>query len=358
MPGGRKCEGKKMSRMKKRKGNGFFRVLWHLVADILVTVLCLAIILLGVVWVFEKGPSPTLTAMFCRSVRETSALRWMPGIFLSSEEQAMYLTENTENAETAMVNTSLIRVAAAEKGENESGSKQENLELVNISYGNCKGKLLIVHDPKTVTLGISGNFTTDPGLQLTEMVEKYHGIAGTNAGGFIDNNGLGNGGQPSGLVIYEGEIVFGSAGQSYNVIGLDRDGILHVGTMTGQAALDAGVYSGVSFVTHDGIASSLIINGEVQRQNLSSGVNPRTAIGQREDGALLLLVLDGRSINTLGATMENEVDILLEYGAVNAGNLDGGSSSVMVYDGKIINHCASVTGPRGIPTAFIVLGEE
>ena len=68
-------------------------------------------------------------------------------------------------------------------------------------------------------------------------------------------------------------------------------------------------------------------------------------------------MLDGRSINTLGATMQDVADIMLEYGAVNAGNLDGGSSSVMVYDGEIINNCASVTGPRNIPTAFIVLPE-
>ena len=86
-------------------------------------------------------------------------------------------------------------------------------------------------------------------------------------------------------------------------------------------------------------------------------MNPRTAIGQREDGALLLLVLDGRSVNTLGATMEDIVNIMLDYGAVNAGNLDGGSSSLMVYEGEIINNCASVTGPRRIPTGFIVLKE-
>ena len=128
--------------------------------------------------------------------------------------------------------------------------------------------------------------------------------------------------------------------------------------MTGREALDAGIRWGVSFTTHDGIASSLIINGEVQNQNLGPGVNPRTAIGQREAGALLLLVLDGRSSKTLGATLENVVDIMLSYGAVNAGNLDGGSSSVMVYDGEIINNCASITGPRGIPTGFIVLREE
>jgi len=99
------------------------------------------------------------------------------------------------------------------------------------------------------------------------------------------------------------------------------------------------------------------VNGEIQRYNLASGVNPRTAIGQREDGAILLLVLDGRSVSTLGATLQDVCDVMLEYGAVNVGNLDGGSSSVMVYDGEIINNCASVTGPRYIPDGFIVLKE-
>ena len=114
----------------------------------------------------------------------------------------------------------------------------------------------------------------------------------------------------------------------------------------------------MSFTTHDGIASSLIINGEIQNRNLGPGVNPRTAIGQCENGDLLLLVLDGRSSKTLGATLNDVVDIMKERGAVNAGNLDGGSSSVMVWEGEIINDCASVTGPRSIPTGFIVLREE
>jgi exopolysaccharide biosynthesis protein len=179
-----------------------------------------------------------------------------------------------------------------------------------------------------------------------------------NAGGFVDNNGLSNGSVPLGLVVRDGTILFGDAYTRYNIVGLDGEGKLLVGTMTAQDALDQGMKYGVSFVTHDGIASSLIINGEIQTQNLGVGVNPRTAIGQREDGALLLLVLDGRSSKTLGATVENVVDIMLQYGAINAGNLDGGSSSVMVYDGEIINNCASVTGPRSIPTGFIVLGEE
>ncbi len=318
-----------------------------------VTLLCVVIVLLGVIWVLERGPSPTITGMFTRSVRETSAIRWISNIFLTDEELDLYKSVSTEDMTTESVNTSLIHVAEGSVIQ-QSG---ESIQLVDIAEGTCKGKLLIVADPKQVILGTSDEFVKQPGLQLTDMVAKYDGIAGINAGGFNDENGTGNGGIPQGLVISGGEIVWGNEYTTYNMVGLDVNGILHVGAMNGTTALEQGIYWAVSFVTHDGLASSLIINGEVQRQNLGGGVNPRTAIGQREDGALLLLVLDGRSINTLGATMEDVVNIMLEYGAINAGNLDGGSSSVMVYNGEIINHCASVTGPRKIPTGFIVLKE-
>ena len=313
----------KKKRPKKKK-----HIFGRFMAFLGLTLLCVVLTLAGVVWVALRGPSPTMTGAVCNSLRETSALRWIPGLFLSEEELDSYLLKSTEDLDTEQVNTSLIHIAEARQSE--SGPETPYLELVDIAYGTCRGKLLIVREPKSVILGTSGRFGVDPGLQLTEMVAKYNGLAGTNAGGFIDNNGLGNGGTPTGMVISEGEILYGEASTRYNVIGLDKDGVLLVGTMTGSEALERGMKYGVSFVTHDGIASSLIINGEVQTQNCGPGVNPRTAIGQREDGAILLLVLDGRSSKTLGATLENVVDIMLQYGAVNAGNLDGGSSSVMV----------------------------
>jgi len=320
-----------------------------------ITLLCLVLCLLGIIWVLERGPSPTVTGMFTRSVRETSAIRWISNIFLTDEELNEYKSVSTEDLATESVNTSLIHVEKAAK-RRESG-ESESVKLIDIAEGTCKGKLLIVSDPKQVILGTSDEFVKQPGLQLTDMVAKYNGLAGINAGGFNDENGTGSGGIPQGIVIVDGQVVYGNDLTPYHLVGLDRDGILHVGSMSGRDAVANGIQWAVSFVTHDGLASSLIINGEIQRQNLGGGVNPRTALGQRDDGALLLLVLDGRSINTLGATMEDVVNIMLEYGAVNAGNLDGGSSSVMVYDGEIVNHCASVTGPRRIPTGFIVLKE-
>lgn len=329
-------------------GRGVFFLFW--------TLLLTAGVLLGVIWVMEKGPSPTLTATFCRSMRETSALRWVPGIFLSEAEIDALKSADTRDVDTQPVNASLIHVAQGD-GAPEEQEAGPDVELIDIADGTVKGKLLIVRDPSRVVLGVSDNLGRQAGLQLTDLTAKYDAVAGINGGGFNDENGLGNGGIPQGLVITGGEMVWGDPWTTYHVIGFDSGNILHVGRMTGEEAMNLGIRDAVSFVTHDGLASALIINGEVQTQNLASGVNPRTAIGQREDGAVLLLVLNGRSFDTFGATMENICDVMLSYGAVNAGNLDGGSSTVMVYEGKIVNNCASVTGPRNIPTGFVVLRE-
>ena len=83
-------------------------------------------------------------------------------------------------------------------------------------------------------------------------------------------------------------------------------------------------------------------------------MNPRTAIGQREDGSVLLLVIEGRQTASLGATYLDLIDIMLEFGAVNAANLDGGMSSSMAYEGEeILNNC-SIKGARDMPTAFVI----
>ena len=83
-------------------------------------------------------------------------------------------------------------------------------------------------------------------------------------------------------------------------------------------------------------------------------LNPRSVIGQREDGAFLLLVVDGRQPHSLGAKYEDIIAIMQEYGAMTAGNLDGGNSSVLMYDGNMINTTVSMYGARNLPTAFIV----
>ena len=134
-----------------------------------VTLLCVLLTLLGLIWVLERGPSPTVTGMFTRSVRETSAIRWISSIFLTEEELENYKSVSTENTVTEAVNTSLIHIAEG----TEALPPSESIRLIDIAEGTCKGKLLIVSDPKQVILGTSDQFVKKPGLQLTDMVAKY-----------------------------------------------------------------------------------------------------------------------------------------------------------------------------------------
>ena len=348
-----------------RKWNSPLRRLGRFFTVVLVTLLLLVILLLGLIYVLERGPSPTVTELFCRSMKETSALKWVPNLFLS-EKELSFLEVSAEDIALGdaqeSVNLNLIHIASPAEGKEEGGAEPAEetpyLQLIEIKGSTYKGKLLIVRDPKSVIVGTSDNLGKAAGLQLTDMVAKYDGIAGINGGGFNDEKGRGNGGIPTGLVIQDGKIVYGNAATNYSsVVGLDGDGRLLLGRYSGQGALDAGIRYAVNFNMEGAIDGALVINGQIQTQNLDSGINPRTAIGQRADGSLLLLVLDGRQVGTLGATLEDVCDVMLAYGALNVGNLDGGSSSVMVYEGEIINSCASVTGPRYIPDGFIVLKE-
>ena len=104
---------------------------------------------------------------------------------------------------------------------------------------------------------------------------------------------------------------------------------------------------------------ALIVNSNPMKTTGSSGgLNPRTAIGQRKDGSVLLLVIDGRQPHSLGANFKDLIDVMQKYGAVNAGNLDGGSSSMLYYNNELITTCASLYGPRKIPNGFAVLPKE
>ena len=103
----------------------------------------------------------------------------------------------------------------------------------------------------------------------------------------------------------------------------------------------------------------LIINGEKRESNgLGSGANPRTAIGQRKDGAVLMLVTDGRgSSGHLGATAKDLIEIMDEYGAVNAANIDGGSSTTMYYEDKYLQTSVTLYYSNkswNLPEAFII----
>jgi exopolysaccharide biosynthesis protein len=222
-----------------------------------------------------------------------------------------------------------------------------------------------------VYLGTSNrDFTNQkPGMQLNKAMEKYGAAAGINGGAFWDN-GTGDpkvGTTPEGLVISQGQVLWNQKDTYFpdnGFAGFNQDNVLIVAkSMTRSQAIELGIRDGVAFgpvLIMDGKGNAEVYN------NKSGGQNPRTCIGQRADGAVIFLCIDGRQANSLGGTYADCIDILTEYGAVNACNLDGGSSSTMFYRdvyGKykekgsvfmVNNYSLLASEPRRMPTFFLV----
>ena len=338
------------------KRHGILIVIRRILLLITGTLLMALLAVAGVVYVILCGPSESAQELLTRSMKETSAIGFIPDLYLSEDRVAEIMSYKDTVIETQEVNTSLITISATKKKtdtEVQDGSDMDSMkddsgvEFVEITGAAYRGIMMIVEDPTRMFIGVPDSFG-DKGLELENLIKKYDATGGINAGGFYDPGGNGTGGIPDGIVITNGELIWGNKNTISTVIGFDEEGILHVGKMSGKEALERKIQWACSF------GPVLIVNGESQADSLPSGVNPRTAIGQRADGAVLLLVIDGRQITSLGATLEDLAGIMFEYGAVNAANLDGGSSSQMIYNNKSLNVNVSVRGPRPMPTAFLV----
>lgn len=231
--------------------------------------------------------------------------------------------------------------------------KYEIDHVVGTTY---EGYMLIVYDPDLVKVAVNPNM--DSGAMapsLEDYVQMTGAIAAINAGGFEDAGGTGNGGRAFGLVVHEGKLISGGLNEYQQVIGIDSEGKLICSGMTGQQALDWNIQEGVTF-------GPTLINSFHQVFEEGQGdvpyLNPRTAIGQRPDGTFLLLVLDGRGPSSFGALYQDIVDVMFDYGAYMASNLDGGNSTAMIFDGEYVNHTVSMYGSRHLPTAFVVMEEK
>ena len=356
----------KKKKKSRRKARRFFGFLGKLLLFLVETALLLVIALYGVMFVLAKGPSPTARDLFVMSVRETSAVGWLANIYFTDEEIAK-IENRVEVEDYIETDTSLIQIpkeTVAPEGENspeDQGPKPDAWGLVDedgdgiilkeVKGEGYSGYMMIVLDPSRVIVGSNPEYYGDCGFTVEEMVQRFDAVAGTNAGGFYDPDGKGNGSIPDTMVVFEGKVYYAGNGIRKGFVGIDSNHILHVATRITEAEiLEKDIRYGVCF------GPVLIVNGEPCELD-SGGVNPRTAIGQRSDGAILMLVIDGRQVISMGATMHDLVDIMMDYGAVNACNLDGGSSTLMWYDGDYVNNCASVIGIRPVPTAILVLKE-
>ncbi len=206
----------------------------------------------------------------------------------------------------------------------------ENLKkpykIIPISDKNYKGYLAVIYDPSRISVATTKHLN-EVGQYVTEMASENKAYLAINGGGFLDQNQKGTGGIPEGVLIQNNKVLSDSQYGSFGgIIGFTKEHKLFLGKMNAEEALEKGVRDAVSF------RPFLIVNGKksITSGNGGWGYAPRTAIGQRKDGIVLMLVLDGRTIQNPGATLVDLMNILYNYGAINAANLDGGTSSVMV----------------------------
>lgn len=330
------------------------KILLRIFALVVETVLLLFIGLYGILFIVAKGPSPTATTLFVKTVRETSAMKFLANLYLSDEE--IEQIEKVNLAEYQQTDASLINMGQVNGNVDAFGKVDEDgdgIILEEVKGAGYQGYMMIVLDPSRVIMGTHPESYGVNGYTVEEMVQSYNAVAGVNAGGFYDPNGTGNGSIPDSLVVYEGVMYYPELGIREGFVGLDDNHIMYTGPMSIEDIQAANIQYGVCF------GPALIMNGvPVDPSTLTSGINPRTAIGQRSDGAILLLVIDGRQASSLGATYQDLSDVMFEYGAVTACNLDGGSSSMMYYNGAYVNNSASVIGIRPVPDTFIVLAKE
>jgi len=274
-------------------------------------------------------------------------------IFLTEEEVMAIASSNVVEVGEIETDTTLLNFTETEQKEEqvaESDEETPDIEIVPVKGALYNGKMMIIKDPSRVKVGICDKFDrTKRGMTLLEICEKYDAIAGINGGRYYDDYGFGKGGEPKGIVFSEGELVYGDLNTTYDIYGFDNNNVFICGRMTGKQAVERGFRDAVTF------GPALVVNGEaVSSTGTGGGLNPRTAIGQRADGSVLLLVIEGRQTSSIGASYLDLIEIMLEFGAVNAANMDGGMSSSMAYEGEeIINNC-SIKGPRDMPTAFVV----
>ncbi|MBU5590272.1 phosphodiester glycosidase family protein [Clostridium sp. MSJ-4] len=245
---------------------------------------------------------------------------------------------------------------------NKISIKHKNSDEVmryDINTDRFDGYLLEIKNPTKVKVSMT-KYLGEKGQKTSEMAIDKNAIAAINGGSFIDKSSdgmlyAGTGASPGGYVISNGKVIFPTENidenAKENVVAFTKEGKLIVGDHTIKDLKKLNVMEAICFRP-----PTLIVNSERQiKDKLKDGYNPRTAVGQKADGTVLFLVVDGRkSLTKLGASLYDLQEILLERGAINAGNLDGGYSSTMYYEEEVINSPNSWDGERSVATAFYV----
>lgn len=165
-------------------------------------------------------------------------------------------------------------------------------------------------------------------------------VQAANAGAILAINGDYYGAQERGYVLRNDVLYRASAQSGTDALVIGADGNFRIIT-EGETSADTLVREGAWQVLTFGPA---LINGGQVTVSSSDEVgramtsNPRTAIGQISEGHYLLVVSDGRTKESAGLSLRQLAELMQSLGAQIAYNLDGGGSSTMVFQGRVVNN--------------------
>lgn len=304
-----------------------------------------------------SGLFPSIQELWVTSAMTTMTHQWLATFFIDYETisdilERTYVDDSGYETSTELVDTkgdsgiedyySIFGLKsnffAKEKEYYSQGYEKldDGIFTKEVSGSTWHGYLMLVSDPSRVSItDTSKQFVC--GETVKTMVRNAGGIAGINAGGFADGpNYDSNGEIPSGLLIKNSKVIYplSDTGQTYNVIGLNTDNVLVLGRMTQKQAIANNIRDCITFNPY------LIVNGEtvIKSGNGGWGIAPRTALGQRQTGEIIFLVIDGRQVGySIGVDLKVLQDTLYDEGCINAAMCDGGSSTVMVFNDQYIN---------------------
>ena len=352
----------------------------RIVLQALAFLLTFVIILLATVYIMMQifcKSSVASRNTFITTVLETGQMKFLASLCLSDEEIAEIVSANSmKEISDSNVNEGLISIPDIDYDQSSGGSSaavSDKIEIIEIPGLTYKGTLMIVPNPARVslaTISLGGDNWPAEGITLEEMVKNSGAVGAINGGLYNSTNN--SGGNPYGVVVANGEIIRNRPGEfpGLVLVGLTESNILQIIDIDGMSPaeceamiIEKQIRDAVCFQEAASVDNNhfvqLIINGEEREISGSgSGLNPRTAIGQRADGALLLLVTDGRGSNGhAGASAADLIEIMVRYGAVNAANLDGGSSTCMYYNGEYLQNSVTFYYSQSswkLPCAFVI----
>lgn len=318
-----------------RAGHPVLRYIGRFFAVLAILLLALAILLTGAVALTCKGPSPMARDLFVTSVQQYDLLKFLPELFLSDAEIDEILSANRLMPTNEVTDTTFGFIGSADPD-------AEPIQLMEIKHQDYAGKLLVIRDPSRVELACVTTFGAEQtGAPVESFAKQASAVAAVTSGAD---------GMPIGFVIQNGNLIHGNKTTACSVIAFDEDNRLIVGNITAEQALNMGVLNAVCSET-----APVIVNGKATEiAGLGDGVHPRAIIGQRADGAVLLMVIEGVKRTVPGVLLQDCVRELLKAGAVNAAILDNSDSAALFYQNTIQND-APEAQDRCAPVAFVVL---